>query len=60
VLLSTLQGPIPLGQFATAFGVGGDVDGDGRPDLYVGGPLTDGNGRVFCVESSLVRWPTRK
>ncbi len=59
-LLSTLQGPIPLGQFGAALAVGNDVDGDGRPDLYVAGPLTDGNGRVFCVESSMVRWPTRK
>lgn len=59
-LLSTLQGPVPLGRFATSFGVGGDLDGDGRPELYVGGPATEGNGRVFCIDSSMVRWPGQK
>ncbi|MBX3462104.1 MAG: protein kinase [Planctomycetes bacterium] len=59
-LVSTLRGPMALGQFAGAIASSGDTDGDGWPELFVGGPVDGGRGQIWRLETRDAHFPRRQ
>jgi len=54
--VSTLLGPRAQGRFGGAVTTCGDLDGDGRLELFVGEPLDGHKGNVWRVDSRDIRF----